>query len=215
MYGSWVRTPAESLKIKTMIELWNPKWYWYNTFTKYQQEQATNLIDALLLDKSLWTTQPDWSRFSTGKSSTTYKNGEILIEKFLDIVNPSLQQFVNEMPMKQKVDIKLESIWLNKYDPNENQEFHNHASKTCNISMVYFHRNAADSFHFFDANWFPNRMSSLDTVMNLPSHEVITPNFKVGDILLFPSHYGHYVTPNPTQDIRVTVSGNLNIVPVL
>ena len=167
-----------------MIELWNPKWYWYNTFTENQQTQATNLIDPLLLDKSLWNTQPDWSRFSTGKSSTTYKNGEILIEKFLDIVNPSLQQFVNEMPMKQKVDIKLESIWLNKYDPNDNQEFHNHARKTCNISMVYFYRNAADSFHFFDANWFPNRMSSLDTVMNLPSHEVITPNFKEGDILL-------------------------------
>lgn len=196
-----------------MIELWNPKWYWHTKFTEEQQQQADELINPLLDDESMWQSPVDWSRFCSVKSSIPFRDGEMMMKKFMGILEPSFTQFIAEMQWRTDVQIRPDGVWLNKYGLNDHQEFHNHATRTCNISMVYFHRTQTQSFHFFDPDWIGNRASGLDTIMDLPSFEIHTPKVEQGYIMLFPSQYGHYVTPNPTNDLRVTVSGNFEFEP--
>ena len=49
--------------------------------------------------------------------------------------------------------------------------------------------------------------------LNYPVVPGVTPKVKQGDLLIFPSHYAHYVAPNKNDKPRITFSGNLFVVP--
>ena len=53
----------------------------------------------------------------------------------------------------------------------------------------------------------------LGDVFNLPTGFAIEPKIKQGSLVIFPSFYPHYVTPNNSDHERVTVSGNFWVVP--
>ena len=194
-----------------MIEYWNPKWYWKGHFDIGQKIESNSIIDECLRDETIWNDPPEWSKFCNVKASTTYRESDGVLKDFLDVVKPSFQQFIDEMNWKGEVEIKPDGLWVNKYGRNDHQEFHNHAMSSCNISMVYFHKITRPTFRFFDPDWMPNRASGLADVMELPNFEVITPECKQGDIIIFPSQYGHMVSPNESDDLRITVSGNFKV----
>ena len=81
------------------------------------------------------------SFFCMMTASTTQRGEDnYLVSKWLDVLRPTFQKFLDEMSWKCEVDIKPDGLWINKYNKHEHQEFHNHSMPSCNLSMVYFHR---------------------------------------------------------------------------
>lgn len=194
------------------IEYWNPKWYFWDSFSDEQINQSKEIIDPLLDDESFWGNQPEWSKYCMMTASTTQKGDDNhLVSKWLDVLRPTFQKFLDEMSWKCEVDIKPDGLWINKYNKHEHQEFHNHSMSSCNLSMVYFHRCEGDDFHFFDTEWQFNRANGLHDVVDLPNFEVLTPEDTQHKVIIFPSQYGHFVSPNKSDSRRVTVSGNFKV----
>ena len=77
--------------------------------------------------------------------------------------------------------------------------------------MVYFHRCDGSQFHFFDSSWTEYRSSGLDYIMNVPGDEVTQLEIEQGDIIMFPTNYPHFVSPNMREELRITFAGNFKM----
>ena len=85
-------------------------------------------------------------------------------------------------------------------------------------TMIHSHRNERDTKNLF-LSWvyYPLLPSEkyggrlrfqMVSHMKMDNHE-ITP--RVGHLVIFPSWLNHYTTPNTSEDVRISISGNLKI----
>jgi len=107
------------------------------------------------------------------------------------------------------------NAWVNKYNPGDSQETHDHCDPTNNLSMVYFHTlNDDDGCVFKFVNNEHGHLTSQGLgVLNTPSQPMTVPDVKQGDVIIFPSHYLHLVSPHRGTKTRITISANFNLVP--
>lgn len=118
------------------------------------------------------------------------------------------------------VELRIESIWMNLYNANSWQEIHNHSTHHNNISFVYFvNLNPQTDGEFFFLNERSQfySASGLHDVFRLAEtlniNELCPVAVEEGDVLLFPSHMRHGVTVQRNDTNRVTLSGNLLVIP--
>lgn len=85
-------------------------------------------------------------------------------------------------------------------------------------TMIHSHRNVHDYNNLF-LSWvyyplLPNRKFGgrlrFQQVnhMSMRNHEVVP---EVGHLVIFPSWLNHYTTPNTSEDVRISISGNIKI----
>ena len=122
-------------------------------------------------------------------------------EKWYNFLTPSLQLLSKDISDKigiDNIEYSLCDPWMNLYKKGGFQEIHDH--KDADIASVFFLQN---DDHFY----FHNRNANLGTIWRQPDRQFM--KVKKGDIIFFPAHMLHGVTPNRNETIRKTFSCNL------
>ena len=127
-------------------------------------------------------------------------------ENFNDLLIPSMKVFAHKL--EKDFDYTMFDPWLNLYKKGYFQEIHDHAGN--DISCVFF-ANQGDNFgrfFFTDRNSCNFTPEYEDLINYSNSHE---PTIKKGDIMFFSSHIFHGVSPHHNDEVRKTLSFNINL----
>ena len=190
-----------------------PKWYYTGTVSEENQIKIKELFEEFLSNDENFATPNNWN--CTARSTYEQKsNYSAPWQEFLDLIKDNINEFMEEVHPQIDVEIQPHEAWANRYSKGEYQEYHTHSSPMCNISMVYFYKeNENTHFRLCDNDHEPYRISGLSEYLSIPSGSTLAPKVGQGSILIFPSHYGHYVTPNDQDAERITFSANFLVMP--
>ena len=128
---------------------------------------------------------------------------------FSDLLKTSIIETLSEI-----VDVRyaysLNEVWKNTYHRYYHQESHSHPNSE--LSFVIFMNDYSENdakFYFLNER---NRVTST-TWLSLSEgmEDSIYVEPKKGDILFFPSHMIHGVTPHQSDIPRITISGNISL----
>ena len=147
----------------------------------------------------------DNSKFSWGKECVVDRI-PLKKEDWIELMMPSL--FTLGQEYGQKFKFNITDPWLSYYKRGSYQEVHDHS--TFDLACVYF-VNSGEGFSRFS---FTDRYSvTLQTsVRKLTDyHNLHGINYNGGDIIFFPGHLLHQVTPHNSDVIRKSFSCNINI----
>ena len=128
---------------------------------------------------------------------------------FSDLLKTSIIETLSEI-----IDVRyaysLNEVWKNTYHRYYHQESHSHPNSE--LSFVIFMNDYSENdakFYFLNER---NRVTST-TWLSLSEgmEDSIYVEPKKGDILFFPSHMIHGVTPHQSDIPRITISGNISL----
>ena len=128
---------------------------------------------------------------------------------FSDLLKTSIIETLSEV-----IDVRyaysLNEVWKNTYHRYYHQESHSHPNSE--LSFVIFMNDYSENdakFYFLNER---NRVTST-TWLSLSEgmEDSIYVEPKKGDILFFPSHMIHGVTPHQSDIPRITISGNISL----
>jgi len=111
---------------------------------------------------------------------------------------PYLQKEITESFQKILPDLKLQCGWININKKGDHNYQHVHPGSI--LSCAYYVTDPKECFNISDPN--------LARIMNENSQELFRPKLKEGDIIIFPSWLPHYVSANPNDDERISISCN-------
>ena len=128
---------------------------------------------------------------------------------FTELLQPYIIEVLSEV-VSVNYRFTIDEVWKNTYHRYYHQEQHDHQGYE--LSFVIF----INDFHQDDAHFYfvneRNRVTPpdwTDMCYGMPDDLIIEP--KRGDILFFPSHMLHGVTPHKSDNPRITISGNISI----
>ena len=128
---------------------------------------------------------------------------------FSDLLKPSIIEVLSEV-IDVHYGFSVDEVWKNTYHRYYHQEQHDHQGYE--LSFVIF----LTDYHEDDARfYFVNERTRLtaelwgDVSGLMP--DSLPVEGKKGDIVFFPSHMLHGVSPHKSDNPRVTVSGNITI----
>ena len=200
--------------MKSKLHSFNPKWYFHSSLSVDNQQITRKMFENFISGDENFH-QPEWScnvQTSWGKTPT-----DGIWDDWMLVIDSVWSEFINTMGTRCPIKISFQSAWVNKYDPGDFQEMHDHCGSQCNLSMVYFHTLNDDDrcqFQFYDTDYGSYSMQGLSEVLKLPLSTVHMPKVSQGDILIFPSHYYHLVSPHKGTKTRITFSLNFRINPI-
>jgi len=173
-----------------------------NFYLQFRAPNAKKLIDTInsYEDKLI-----DNSRFKWGDACSSDKI-PLKLEDFLPLLKPSIDLFAKKLEVT--FNYTLCNPWINLYKKGDFQEIHDHVSQ--DFACVFF-ANDGENFAQF---YFADRNSTALTrgakvLLKYKYHHFL--RFNVGDIIFFPSHLLHGVTPHRSDIIRKTLSFNFDI----
>ena len=202
--------------MKFKLYSFNPKWYFHSSLSVDNQQITQKLFDKFISDGENFYQPKSWNcnvQSSLGKSdelSSPWK-------KWMPIIDLVCGEFVDTIGTYCPVEILFRDGWINKYNPGDSQEMHEHCDSQSNLSMVYFHTLNDDDgcqFKFCNTDYASYQMQGLSNTLKLPSDAFTIPEVSQGDFLIFPSHYYHLVSPHRGTKTRITFSLNFRINPV-
>ena len=198
------------------VQVFSPKWFFHDRLSEEDQQETKEMFSDSLNNEDNFQQPKGWS--CNIRTSWMHENNtKELWNGWLKNLKPTMDRFVAEVGTKCDVDIIMDNRWANKYDIGNYQEVHDHSdSMRTNISMVYFYEIDEDDvgFRFYNKEHSTIRLLGIDEVLNTPDEQLTIPKVKKGDVLMFPSHYLHLVTPYKGTNTRITFSANFTIRPV-
>ena len=115
-------------------------------------------------------------------------------------------------------------MWYNAYSKNQYQEWHDHAGGKCDFSAIHFlkyddnihsppiFRNPTGKSRLFSSQKNKERLKDKNNIVNSVYNQIYTPtNIKEGDLIIFPSWLEHVVPQNKSNELRITVSFNIDL----
>ena len=101
--------------------------------------------------------------------------------------------------------------WMNLYTKGNFQEVHYHDD--CDIAAVIFLNDGPDfsKFYFWDSTHTAFTKPWIKIITKMKLSNIYYPEIKAGDIIMFPSHMFHGVTPHKSDITRKTFSFNVVI----
>jgi hypothetical protein len=196
------------------IQVFNPKWYFQSTLGSQAYQKTVDLFRDYIDNPSNFRQPDDWN-CNVQTSWSNQPDESAPYGEWLDVLRPIFDKFIEEVGSKVDIQILPMNAWINKYNPGESQEAHDHCDPSNNLSMVFFHTINDDdgcAFKFINTEHQLYKSQGLD-ILNAPSQQVTVPKVKSGDVLIFPSHYLHLVSPHRGTKTRITISANFNLVP--
>ena len=196
------------------IQVFNPKWYFQSTLGPQAYQKTVDLFRDYIDNPSNFRQPDDWN-CNVQTSWSNQPDESAPYGEWLDVLRPIFDKFIEEVGSRADIQILPMNAWINKYNPGESQEAHDHCDPTNNLSMVFFHTLNDDdgcAFKFINTEHQLYKSQGLD-ILNAPSQQVTVPKVKSGDVLIFPSHYLHLVSPHRGTKTRITISANFNLVP--
>ena len=180
-------------------------------YHQFQAPNAEELIAAIESDTDF--DLPPWCHDQkateenfTWQELCNVKTLGVKAEKYMPLLAPSIDQFATALNIN--LQYYMWNPWINKYSKGGFQETHDHARH--DFVCVFF-ANDGDNFakfYFHDRNG--NQLShKMQTLMNVSDRW--TPDVKAGDIIFFPGHQLHAVSPHDSDIIRTSLSANFDI----
>ena len=127
--------------------------------------------------------------------------------EWVPILTPGVQKFFRQIGWQGNVVIQRP--WINFYDRGCFQEVHHHAN--CDFASVLFLNSGEDYARFY----FQNRMCGYipPLIKRLADiGDFWYPDIEPGDMLFFPSYLLHGVSPHHSDEIRKTLSFNIECI---
>jgi uncharacterized protein (TIGR02466 family) len=168
--------------------------------------------------KSLTNFSDHWScECYTNHSQDLVKGSELWAEDFVRSIMPNVKDYIEMLSGEDQpeYEISFGLPWINLYEKNNYQEIHNHLGNGDQISFLsyaYIHKlpNDSGSFIFHNPNYNQVYLGQQHCEHLIPPPTGSwTPEVEEGFIIIFPSWLEHYVTPNRSEDQRITISGNI------
>ena len=130
---------------------------------------------------------------------------------FTELLKPHIIEVLSEVIDEDiPYGFSVDEVWKNTYHRYYHQEQHDHQG--FELSFVIFMNDFQENdAHFYFVNE-RNRVTPttwVDISEGMPDDLIIEAN--QGDILFFPSHMLHGVSPHQSDTPRITISGNISI----
>jgi hypothetical protein len=197
------------------IQVFCPKWYYQGQLSEENQTEVRDLFSDFLSNSDNFA-QPETWKCNVTSSFQTEGNMNAPWDKFMNIMKPSFDELIDQTGALQEIQVLIENAWANKYNPGDSQEYHDHCTPSSNLSMVYFYELNDDDgceFVFYNGEHAPYKLSGLADTIMCPVEMVTKPKVSQGDVLFFPSHYPHLVSPHRGTRERITFSANFKVIP--
>ena len=180
----------------------------YMTIDPLNKEDLVNVCQNGKLDKN--------QSFSW-KKGCIVKSERLVPKEIMPVLGPSLDAFTKEISLSFRTSIEgnlyIDEVWRNTYTKGSFQEVHDHLPY--DISGVIFlddYQKGSAEFYFFNRN-YPQLTEGWRGIIGRTSNNSPQINAKRGQVIFFPSHMLHGVTPQNNSKPRKTVSFNIKIVP--
>lgn len=179
---------------------------------KHKIEDALSQINPLDYTKKV--SDPDsnnygWNcRVSTGRGENL--KGE-WSDIFVDCVKKHVIDYITSIKIRENFEVNIRPPWINVYELNDHQEVHTHSTGQVVLSYCYFHKIPVDSgnFIFYNSigknNFFGQPIDAFVQTID----PFYMPQVGEGDLIIFPSWLDHMVSHNKSNDLRITLSGNI------
>ena len=196
------------------VEMFCPRWYYKGKLPMDNIEKIKHYFSEFLdLEKNF--INPD---HINGELMTSYglpTNETAPWETWLELIKPCLTEMVDDLKPKRDIEIIPQEAWVNRYQKGHYQEYHCHSVQHCTLAAVYFYKleGGCTTFKFYNNQHSQYKASGLDDNFDIPTDSTVSPVVQEGDIIIFPAHYPHLVSPNKSDVERVTISANFNVVP--
>lgn len=141
------------------------------------------------------------------------RNSELPWQLFMkDVATNHLGAMMQNFHPKVELATKFQ-CWANRYRKGQYQETHNHAVPDSHFSCNYIHKAPEGSGRLVFVNAVHDYWSAsgLTEILDIPYSRKASPELKEGDVVIFPSFLEHFVTPNLTDEPRITFSANFGI----
>tara|TARA_B100001250_G_scaffold256287_1_gene220649 strand:- start:89 stop:682 length:594 start_codon:yes stop_codon:yes gene_type:complete len=173
-----------------------------NFFYKFEAVNAEQFIKEVEACSSQWINN---SGFTWGTHSDSDKV-PLKLRDFEYLMKPNIDMLIDEIGSD--ITPKYSDPWINMYTRGQYQEIHDHYG--VDFASVFF-ANDGEGFAKF---YFHDRHSidlspRIKKLLNPTDRHVI--NIKAGDIIFFPSHILHGVSPHKSDVVRKTFAVNFDL----
>ena len=134
-------------------------------------------------------------------------------KNFIKFILPAIEQVITDMNWeKQKQSININNMWA--IINTGGAANHRHQHSNCTISGAYYVRAPKKSgdIVFYDPRPAPVYFHPLSTKPNSLNATQNSVNPVEGGLVLFPSYLDHSVNPNISNEERIVVSFNINLI---
>ena len=130
---------------------------------------------------------------------------------FTEILKPSVIEVLSEI-MDEDVPygFAVEEVWKNTYRRYYHQEQHDHQGYELSF-VIFLNDFQEDDARFYFINERTRVSSAIWGDLSSICPDTIGIEAEKGDIIFFPSHMIHGVSPHKSDNPRITVSGNITI----
>jgi len=142
-------------------------------------------------------------------ANCTVKTINLDQSEWVPLLTPGVQDFFKQVGFWGTINI--EKPWINFYKRGYFQEVHHHSANNSSFSSVLFLNSGRDYARFY----FQNRMCGyipplIEKLANIS--DFWYPDVEPGDMLFFPSYLLHGVSPHCSDEIRKTLSFNIECI---
>lgn len=166
------------------------------------------IIEKDLLNKD--SINPNWNC----NVNTNFHFDNNLMNAYKHFYSEKIEEFIGVMNINRKMlpNWKIEHIWYNSYDNQTYQEKHDHYPN--HFSMIHYLK--FDPRKHFSTKFFNPCLPSLNFTQQQMKDRMNQEFFEFedvqeGDILFFPSFVPHLVRPNVSDETRITIALNFNL----
>jgi len=128
---------------------------------------------------------------------------------FSDLLKPSIIEVLSEV-IDVHYGFSVYEIWKNTYHRYYHQESHSHTGSDLSF-VIFMNDYKENNAKFYFLNERSRVTSDTWTGLSDTMGDSISIEPERGDILFFPSHMLHGVTPHQSDTPRITVSGNITL----
>ena len=173
-----------------------------NFFYKYQAVNAEEFIKEVEACSSQWI---DNTNFTWGIHSDSDKV-PLKLRDFEYLMKPNIDMLIDEIGSD--ITPKYSDPWINMYTRGQYQEIHDHHG--VDFASVFFANDGEDFAKFYFHNRHSIDMSARNKKI-FKTGERSEINTKAGDIIFFPSHMLHGVSPHNSDVVRKTFAVNFDL----
>ena len=173
-----------------------------NFFYKFEAVNAKEFIKEIeaCSKKYIDNTQFQWGTHSDSDKVP------LKLRDFEYLMKPNIDMLIDEIGSD--ITPKYSDPWINMYTRGQYQEIHDHHGT--DFASVFFANDGVDfaKFYFHDRHSI-NLSPRIRSLLNpTDRHEI---NIKAGDIIFFPSHILHGVSPHKSDVVRKTFAVNFDL----
>ena len=178
----------------------------YNDFFSLISPKNKNEIIAHCLDSSIELPKEE---FEWGEVCLSEKVS-LRPTEFTELLKPYIIEALSEV-VDVQYKFSVDEVWKNTYHRYYHQEQHDHHD--FELSFVIFMNDSQENdaqFYFVNERQRVSSTNWSEVSTNLMADNC-TIEEKKGDILFFPSHMLHGVSPHKSDTPRITISGNISV----